>query len=197
MPEAPTRPNPPPDPLALQATALRYAARELPPDAAAAFESRLADDQEARDALSEAVRLSAAALGQEPPAPDRTFRALIRERLRPPARWAGWLARRAYRGHPLTWAGPPRAPARTAAARPGRTRVRPAVAPDPRPVVAAQPDEAALKTAEIWAELSTPDHVGRAHDEELRRRQRLRDWHLPHALAHPGRPADEIGARAP
>ena len=92
---------------------------------------------------------------------------------------------------------PPRAPGRTAAARPGRTRVRPAVAPDPRPVVAARPDEAALKTAEIRAELSTPDHVGRAHDEELRRRQRLRDWHLPHALAHPGRPADEIGARAP
>jgi anti-sigma-K factor RskA len=91
-----------PDP-ALQTTALRYAAGDLPPAEAAAFEARLATDQDARDALSEAVRLSAAALGQAPPAPDPTFRAAIRERLSgwPP----GWLARRAYRGHPLAWAG--------------------------------------------------------------------------------------------
>src|SRR6476660_5940431 len=98
MPEAPTRP----DPLALQGTALRYAAGELPPADTAVFEARLADDQDARDPLAEAVRLSAAALGQEPPAADRTFRSMIRERLRPvSAWWARWLARRAYRGHPL------------------------------------------------------------------------------------------------
>src|SRR5947209_3126147 len=122
MLEAPTQPQSPPDP-ALQATALRYAAGELPPADAAAFESRLAADQQT--------------------------------------------------------------PTRTAAApRPGRHRSRPAVAPEPQPAAAQAPaDEAALKTAEIWAELSTPDHVERAHDEELRRRQRLRDWHLPHAYA--------------
>jgi hypothetical protein len=209
MPEAPTKP----DPLALQATALRYAAGELPPGDSAAFEARLADDQDARDALAEAVRLSAAALGQEPPAPDRTFRAMIRERLRPvSAWWAGWLARRAYRGHPLTWAGlgagtvaaatllglhlaengrvatpalaaprphdPPAPPSRT-------TPARPAIAPDPRPV--ARDDDTALKTAEIWAELSTPEHVEKTHDEELRRRQRMLHWHTLHM--YPGRPA--------
>jgi len=65
----------------LQATALRYAAGDLTSAESAAFETRLTTDQDAREALAEAVRLSAAALGQEPPQPDRTFRAAIRERL--------------------------------------------------------------------------------------------------------------------
>src|SRR5262249_58633732 len=101
LPISPPRPE---DSLALQAQALRYAAGDLLPAEAEAFEARLATDQAARDAVAEAVRLSAAALGQDPPAPDRSFRALIRERLF--ARWVpGWLTRRAYRGHPLAWAG--------------------------------------------------------------------------------------------
>ncbi|MBX9580133.1 MAG: hypothetical protein K2X87_07470, partial [Gemmataceae bacterium] len=59
-------PEPTADPLALEALALRYAAGRLSPAAAAAFEARLETDQAARDALAEAVQLSAAALGQEP-----------------------------------------------------------------------------------------------------------------------------------
>src|SRR5438105_3935852 len=95
-----------PIPLALEATALRYAASDLSSGEAAAFEERLAGDQSAREALAEAVRHSAAALGQQSPTPDRSFRALIHERLRPLRGWyAGWLARRAYRGHPLAWTG--------------------------------------------------------------------------------------------
>ena len=66
------------------ATALRYAARTLPAAEAAAFEAQLAGDQSAREALAEAVRLSAAALGQDPPTPHRSFRAMINERLSPP-----------------------------------------------------------------------------------------------------------------
>jgi hypothetical protein len=91
-----------PDP-ALQATALWYAAGDLAPAEAAAFENRLATDQAARDALSEAVRLSAAALGQAAPVPSPSLRSVVRDRL-----WGGappWLARRLYRGHPLAWAG--------------------------------------------------------------------------------------------
>ena len=65
-----------PDPT-LQATALRYAARDLTASEAAAFEARLANDQDARDALAEAVRLSAAAIGQRPPAPRPSLRALV------------------------------------------------------------------------------------------------------------------------
>jgi hypothetical protein len=85
----------------LQAAALRYAAGDLTSAESEAFEILLRDNQDARDALAEAVRLSAAALGQEPPGPDRSFRAAIRERLI--GYCPAWLRRRAYRGHPATW----------------------------------------------------------------------------------------------
>lgn len=199
-------PEPTADPLALEALALRYAAGRLSPAAAAAFEARLATDQEARDALAEAVHLSAAALGQEPPAPDRSFRAAIRERLRPLSGWGvRWLARRAYRGHPAVWAGlgagavavatvvglelagGPPAPVETVQApldalplpvesAPHRPPVVPApvaaVAPAPRPVEAEPP---ALRAAEIWADLSTPEHVEKTRDDDAKFRQFLRD----------------------
>ena len=82
-----------PDPT-LQGTALRYAAGDLPPAETTAFESRLAHDQDARDALAEAVRLSAAAIGQKPPAPRPSFRAAIRARLA-----------RGSRESPFAWIG--------------------------------------------------------------------------------------------
>ena len=91
----------PPD---LAVLALRYAAGDLPPDQMTAFEERLADDQSARDALSEAIRLSASAVGQPVPAPSPGVRAGVRDRLFPT-----WLTRlfprKSYRGHPVTWAG--------------------------------------------------------------------------------------------
>jgi hypothetical protein len=211
------------DALCLQTMALRYAAGELDEVESVDFESRLAEDQQAREALSEAVRLSAAALGQSPPAPHRSFRAVIRERLegwRP-----AWLARRAYRGHPLAWTAigaaavagctilgltlvedtpPPRGPAAIESA---SSHPSPGVslAPRPRPTetatleAAPPPREAATvaiaattaepshsrSVAEIWADLSTPDHVEKTHDEELRWRHRMRDHGLHHA-ARPG-----------
>src|SRR2546423_14888197 len=83
--------------------ALRYAAGELPPAAAAAFEARLAADPAAREALAEAVRLSARALGQTPPAPDPLTRSAILERLRPAATvFARLFRRRPFRRHPMT-----------------------------------------------------------------------------------------------
>jgi hypothetical protein len=204
---------PEPDPT-LQATALRYAAGDLTPDEGAAFEGRLAEDQDARDALAEAVRLSAQAIGQEPPAPDPAFRLATRARL-------GLLA---YRGHPVAWAGlgalalaacalvgvtladragPPAAATAPPAAAPVEVApapqaVEPAVAPMPRetgalasaehPVSAACGPEPARSVAEIWADLSTPEHVEKAHDDELRWRQHMRN------LAHP--PHVSAGAKA-
>jgi hypothetical protein len=198
----------------LQATALRFAASDLSPAEATAFAARLADDQDARDALAEAVRLSAAALGQDPPAPHRSFRAAIRERLL--GCCPSWLSRRAYRGHPFVWAAlgaaavaactviglaladrqPPREPTPSAAAHatPPPAAVAAAVAPEPQlvtPAVAAadtpsrelEPaafaaswgdEPAARSVAEIWADLSTTDHVERMHDDELRWRDKLR-----------------------
>lgn len=188
----------------LQTTALRYAARDLPPAEAEAFEARLADDQEARDALSEAVRLSAAALGQKPLRPHPSFRALLRARLN----WDG------SRGGPLAWAGlgavvvaactlvglsladrtQPMANAPAASvpleAVPAPRPTEVAVAPKPREVVAhvaaehpaTSPcggGETYRTVAEIWADLSTPEHAEKTRDDELRWRQKVRD------LAHP------------
>lgn len=92
------------DDLAL--TAWRFAAGELPAEQAEQFAEQLANDQSARDALADAIRLSAAALGQPAPAPsDDPLRAeAVREAVR--GGWLGWVfPRRPYRGHPLAWAG--------------------------------------------------------------------------------------------
>jgi len=84
--------------------ALRYAAGELTGRDAEAFEARLGEEQEAREALSEAMRLSAAAAGVAEAKPDPLVREAIRDRLSPT-----WLSkampRRAYRGHPGLWLG--------------------------------------------------------------------------------------------
>src|SRR5262249_35500145 len=156
-------------------------------------EARLADDQDARDALAEAVRLSAAAIGQKPPAPHSSLRAVIRARLM-----------RGYRGHPLAWAGlgatavaactliglsladrvaPPSAsPAPVLAPNssavvgtaPTPHAVNPnalAIAPQPGELgahVAAEQSacgDSSRSVAEIWADLSTPDHVEKARDD--------------------------------
>ena len=87
----------------LSVTALKYAAGDMGSVDEAAFELKLACDPDAREALSEAVRLSAAAVGQ-PVVPDPLFREAVIEKARPSNTLIGRLfARRPYRGHPLTW----------------------------------------------------------------------------------------------
>lgn len=216
----------------LQNTALRYAAGDLNEEEAAAFETLLANDQNARDALSESVRLSAAAIGQAPPAPHPSFRSAIRERL---LGWCpGWLAPRAYRGHPLLWAGLGAVTIGTCTVfglslieTEPVPRVQPASIPSPLPdghgpsseiaetAIAPEPRSEVSETmigttltrehvvgsttsaacnaeptanptvAEIWASLSTPDHVEKAHDDELKWRHKLREM----GAIHPGRPS--------
>lgn len=188
----------------LQAAALRYAAGDLAPDEAAAFEVRLAENQGARDALAEAVRLSARAIGQEPPAPHPSFRGLLRER----------LGLRAYRGSPLAWAAlgaasvaactllglalaggqpdsahSPAPPAEVGPVPRAEPRGHAAAAPvlaDAGSHVAAEPAEQAEhdphSVAEIWAELSSHEGVEKARDDEARWRHRVRDLSHPHVL---------------
>lgn len=87
----------------LAVSALRYAAGDMPPAEAQAFEARLGEDQSARDALAEAVRLSAAASGLPDPTPDPLTKRAAAERLFPT--WVSRLfPRRPYRGHPAVWA---------------------------------------------------------------------------------------------
>ena len=194
-----------PDPT-LQATALRYAAGDLSPDEVSAFESRLAEDQDARDALAEAVRLSAAAIGQPSPAPHPSFRVAIRERL-------GLLG---YRNSPLAWVGLGAAAVaacalfavsladredapEAATAAPVVSVVAEVVPPVPGAESAAQPvapqdGHAAVEhpqgacgedrsVAEIWADLSSHVDVEKARDDEMRWRQRVRDLTSPHHVS--------------
>jgi hypothetical protein len=100
MPDRPA--VPPNDELAL--TALRFAAGELSSAESEAFAERMAHDQDARDALSDAIRLSAAALGQPAPAPDPLVRKAARDEVRPTV-WGRMVRRRPYHGHPAAWAG--------------------------------------------------------------------------------------------
>ena len=200
-----------PDPN-LPGTALRYAAGDLPPDEAAAFEARLAEDQDARDALAEAVRLSAAAIGQKPPTPHPSFRAAIRARMNLGA----------HRGHPFAWVGlggavvavctlvalsmderpPMAAGAAVTVAAPAPSEAGPgpprpseplAQAPvAPRDQVASGgaadgPDandccDEPQSVAEIWAHLSTTEHLEKAHDDEKLFRTHVRTLATPNHL---------------
>ncbi|QJW97982.1 hypothetical protein [Frigoriglobus tundricola] len=199
-----------PDPN-LSGTALRYAAGDLPPDEAASFEARLAEDQDAREALAEAVRLSAAAIGQKPPAPHPSFRAAIRARVNLGA----------HRGHPFAWVGlggavvavctlvalsvgdrpPANTGAAVAVAAPASTEVAPAPHPIEPPAQAAggPRDQVASggatdapeaidccdeprSVAEIWADLSTTEHLEKARDDETRFRTHVRTLATPNHL---------------
>ncbi|AWM41262.1 hypothetical protein GobsT_01170 [Gemmata obscuriglobus] len=187
-----------PDP-ALQSTALRYAAGDLGPAEVATFEERLAFDQEARDAVAEAVRLSAAAFGQSAPKPGAAFRAGLRERLTwTPSRGLTWATGGAAVAAVCAMIGlaladhaePPSLPATHT----------PTASQTAAPAAGAEPDaltgtqEAAVlvaiespgtacgddrTVAEIWAELSSHEHVEKARDDEARWRQKVQN------LAHP------------
>jgi anti-sigma-K factor RskA len=183
-----------PDPT-LSSTALRYAAGDLSAADSAAFEVRLASEQEARDAVAEAIRLSAAALHQPPPAPDPSFREAIRERL---LGWTpGWLRRRAYRGHPVTWTALGAAVVAACTviglaladrSEPSERSEGPAEQPPAFHVAVApleeDPDEVD-SVAELWADLSTPEQIEKLHDDEQKWRQKLRDANVLSGRAVP------------
>ena len=94
--------HPPLSTCELAQLALRYAAADLTAPDLQAFEARLCDDQEAREALAEAIRLSTAATGQSV-MPDAKLGQDINEQVNPT--WLSrLLPRRRYRGHPGLWA---------------------------------------------------------------------------------------------
>lgn len=214
---------------ALRDLALRYAAGKLTAVEAAAFEARLASDPQAREAVAEAVCLSAAVLQCPPPSPDPSFRVAACERIVHPHR-PRWLTRRAYHGHPLFWtalgassvaavavaviaffppyhsgspsANPPPLPALAPSPShptdsplpPGNfaTVSTPADEPPTLPptdsVAQASSDDVHATVAELWADMSTPERVEKACDEERRWRQKVRDLtfhppYRPHATA--------------
>jgi hypothetical protein len=163
--------------LALRA--FLYASDELAGEDRAAFERLLGEDQAARDALAHAVQMTLC-LAAPAPRPAPAYRDCVRARLRPPW-WRRPMALRAYRGHPLLWAGLGAAaaallvlvlgrPAPPDPAPPGETVL---VVPVPVPAAPAPPEVRAM--ADIWAELPNHDHLSRALAEEQRRKSRLED----------------------
>jgi hypothetical protein len=90
--------------LALTFQALLYAGGELEGVEKTAFETRLGEDQAAREALCQAIQLTHAQAGGEAPQPDPTYRERVHHQLRPRGGLWPWLTgKHLYRGHPLLW----------------------------------------------------------------------------------------------
>ncbi len=181
---------------ALARQAAQYAAGALEGAAARAFERRLGEDQQARDALCAAVARTRAASGQPALVPDPAYRERVRLSLR--RRFWKWPRPQVYYGHPLVWA----AAGATAAVvvmltllpaswsepeRPPPMAGSPAnPEPEPEPITrAAEP--AAAEVANLWAELNSSEHLARAHEEEYRRRLRAESRRMPQTDDPPAR----------
>jgi hypothetical protein len=165
-----------------------YVSGELTEAERAEFEQQLALEQPAREALAEAVRLSAALTGGVA-SPDPAYRERVRARLQP-SWWQRLLARRSYHGHPLVWAAFGAAAALLVAL----TVLRPA--PKVRVIVdrgerAQQqsdepPDETLRYISMTWADLSTPEHVARTHAEKSLRESRAEERRQSRRAFQPG-----------
>jgi len=91
---------------ALAFQALLYATGELDGPKAAQFETRLGEDQAARQALCHAVQLAHSPAALDALRPDPAYRDRVRQRvLNPQSGWRRLLRKRAYPGHPVAWAG--------------------------------------------------------------------------------------------
>jgi hypothetical protein len=147
--------------------ALLYASGELEGPEAVAFEARLATDQAAREAVVQAVELNARAQGLAI-TPNPAWRNAALRRLQPTASfWQRLAGKRLYRGHPIVW---------TLGGALAASLMLMLLSPaTPAPTAKAEPT-APLPPAEVasaWAELSTSDHLARAHDEKARRNARM------------------------
>jgi hypothetical protein len=153
--------------------ALLYAGGELEEAEAAQFEQRLAGDQQAREALAQAVLL-AMPPGQ-PLTPDPAYRDRVRRRLCRRRAWSWLVQRRSYPGHPLLWSSVGAAAASLllivsfALWMPASGPVASRPQPEPAPGV---PEPVKAEVASAWAEMHTTDHVAKAHEEEMRRKTR-------------------------
>jgi hypothetical protein len=168
------------DDLAVQA--FLYYSGELDQIEATAFERLLGEQEEARDALVEVVRMTIPLVGAVP-SPDPAYRQAVRNRLQ--AGWWNWLlGSRARRGHPLLWALTGAAAALLlftlwpwdSAAADSNLASQSILGIILNEPIAQEPaDEDVGETAFIWAELNNTDHLERAIADEQKRRSRAED----------------------
>lgn len=178
----------------LTAQALLYANGELEGAEAEAFEKRLGDEQQAREALCQAVQLTQTVGGWEAPKPDPAYRDRVRAQLLAalsssrPRWWRTALRPRLYRGHPMAWllAGAVAA-CLMLFLTPGKIPIAPVPQPEavadngarsPRAGQSSEQPHAAM--GKVWAELHSIDHLERVRAEETRRKQRLEERRLAH-----------------
>lgn len=182
--------------------AFLYVSGEMDAPEAAEFERRLGDEQVLRESLCTAVELMQTLEGLAPPIPRLHYRERVRRRLGTGGKWWQRFTRtRGHRGHPAIWCGLGAAAALLAMSILSWTlfatdRKPPIPAPVPAAPVAKQtspippaapheePNDDMLDIAELWARMDNGDHLARAHEEELRRRDR-RLLHPDHALHLP------------
>jgi hypothetical protein len=167
----------------LDERALLYAGGALTEAEAVAFEGRLAEDQQAREALCRAADLLHGAPAEEL-RPGPAYRARVHTRLHGRSGPLAWLLqRRLYSGHPAVWTGlgaaaavlvmllfpwggAPSAPAgvQAPATPPARQeqRVGPALPAASR----------AVEEARVWTQLPRSQHLVRAHHEQTQRKER-------------------------
>jgi hypothetical protein len=166
----------------LDVRAVLYAGGALSEAEAAAFECRLAEDQEAREALCRAADLLHGCAGEV--RPSASYRTRVHDRLRGRANPLAWLLRRRlYSGHPaiwtglgaaaavlimvlFPWGGAPSAPAGVP------NEAGSAAGSEPRPAAAPRPRDRAAEEARIWAQLPRNQHLVRAHHEQAQRKAR-------------------------
>jgi hypothetical protein len=170
----------------LTALALLAAGGELEGEQAAAFERRLARDQDAREALARAVQLSQSFANLPPALPDPTYRDRVRQRLLP--RRGLWHTLPHARSLPVLTALAGAAAALLLSLWLSRSPVAVPTADDAETPVAGPEEGPTLHQARIWTELQNSDHLSRALEEKKRRRGRTdepspvqteyRSWHL-------------------
>ncbi len=173
--------------LGLQA--FLYVSGELESSEAASFERHLGEDQAAREAVCQAVRLCLTLASPTGAAPDPAYRERVRQRLRSwPSTGRIIGQARTQRGHPVIWGLLGAASAllvMLALQRPHSPAIpnddpsSPVVDARPTNKVADDPDETPpappLEMASVWAELPNGEHLRTARDEELRRKIRAEE----------------------
>jgi hypothetical protein len=161
--------------------AFRYAAGELSPDESSAFEARLAEDQEAREAVAAAVELAAAVIAARPALPETLPFVAPR---RHPWRWVATVAAAACVAL-VVWASRP----------PGTTEPERDAAPDVAlnwSGLREDPDSAAVTTGEVLAWLdeaaAQTDVESALADGALEARDSVPLWLVEAAALREGRP---------